>query len=125
MLPLNFCHFSKIHKIITIISALYFHALLPADPQVSAGQETGHGVTRQVMDPALLTQLGHDGVDPGETRLGLRRNVMLMLHTKPRIKTLNARFSYGSPFLQRLRIMVPVDLQTDRVSLHLGEVWRP
>lgn len=34
------------------------------------------------------------------------------------------RFSYGSPFLQSLWIVVPVDLQTNRVPLHLGEVRR-
>ena len=45
---------------------LYLHAALPADPQVSPGEEAGHGVPGQVMDPALLPELGHDGVDPGE-----------------------------------------------------------
>lgn len=45
----------------------YFHAALPADPQVSPGEKAGHSVPRQVVDPALLSQLGHNGVDPGET----------------------------------------------------------
>ena len=44
----------------------YLHAALPADPQVSPGEEAGHGVPGQVMDPALLPELGHDSVDPGE-----------------------------------------------------------
>lgn len=52
----------------------YLLALLPADPQVSSGQEAGHGVPGQVVDPALLPQLGHDGIDEGETSPGLQSN---------------------------------------------------
>lgn len=40
---------------------------LPADPQVSSGEKAGHGVSGQVMDPSFSSQLGHDGVDEGET----------------------------------------------------------
>ena len=75
----------------------YLHALLPADPQVSSGQEAGHGVPGQVVDPALLPQLRHDGVDPGEARAALR------------------------PLGQRLCVAVPGDLHTDGVALHLVE----
>ena len=49
------------------------HALLPAEPEVAAGEEAGHGVSGQVVDPALLSQLRHDGVDPREARLALCR----------------------------------------------------
>lgn len=53
---------------IKLKSALsYLHAALPADPQVSSGEETGHGMPGQVVDPTLLSQLGHDGVNPGKT----------------------------------------------------------
>lgn len=76
---------------------IYLHALLPADPQVSSGKETGHGVSSQVVDPALLPQLGHDGVDPGEAGPALR------------------------PLGQRLGVAVPRDLHADGVALHLVE----
>ncbi len=52
---------------------------------------------RQVVDPALLTQLGHDGVDPREARLGL------------------------GPLGQRLGVPVPRDADADGVSLHAVE----
>jgi len=45
---------------------MHLHPALPADPEVSAREEAGHGVPGQVVDPALSPQLGHDGVDPGE-----------------------------------------------------------
>lgn len=47
------------------------------------------------MDPALLPQLGHNGVDPGKARPPLR------------------------PLGQRLWVSVPGDLHADGVSLHL------
>ncbi len=31
------------------------HALLPGDPEVASGEETGHRVSRQVVYPALLS----------------------------------------------------------------------
>jgi hypothetical protein len=37
----------------------------PTD-EVPAGEEAGHRMARQVVHPALLPQLRHDGVDPGE-----------------------------------------------------------
>ncbi len=76
---------------------IHLHALLPADPQVSSGQETGHGVSGQVVDPALLPQLGHDGVDPGEAGPAF------------------------CPLCQRLGVAVPWDLNTYGVALHLVE----
>lgn len=39
---------------------------LPVDVAAAAGQETGHGVAAQVVDPAFEAQLAHQGVDPGE-----------------------------------------------------------
>lgn len=75
----------------------YLHALLPADPQVSSGQETGHSVSGQVVDPALLPQLCHDGVDPREAGPTL------------------------CPLGQRLWVAVPGDLNADGVALHLVE----
>ena len=47
-------------------------SLLPGDPEVAPGEEAGDGVPGQVVDPALLPQLGHDRVDPGEARVGVR-----------------------------------------------------
>lgn len=67
---------------------------LPADPEVPAGEEAGHGVPRQVVDPALLPQLGHDGVNPREACLGL------------------------GPLGQGLGVAVPGDLDADGVPLH-------
>lgn len=78
-----------------MLAFLYLHSLLPADPQVSPGQEAGHGVPGQVMDPPLLPQLRHDGVDPGEAGPAFR------------------------PLGQRLGVAVPWDLHTDGVVLHL------
>ena len=49
----------------------YLHALLPRDPEVAAGQEASDGVPAQVVDPALLMKLPHDGVDPREASLTL------------------------------------------------------
>lgn len=51
----------------------------------------------QVVDPALLPQLGHDGVDPGEAGPALR------------------------PLGQRLWVAVPRDLNADGIVLHLVE----
>lgn len=48
----------------------------------------------QVVDPALLPQLGHDGVNPREARLAL------------------------SPLGQGFRVAVPGDLDADGVPLH-------
>ena len=47
------------------------HALLPGDPEVAPGEEAGGGVSGQVVDPALLSQLSHDGVYPGIAGLGI------------------------------------------------------
>lgn len=67
---------------------------LPADPEVPAGEEAGYGVPGQVVDPALLPQLGHDGINPREACLAL------------------------GPLGQGLRVAVPGDLDADGVPLH-------
>lgn len=41
-------------------------AALPVDVAAAAGQEAGDGVAAEVVDPAFLAQLPHQGVDPGE-----------------------------------------------------------
>lgn len=51
----------------------------------------------QVVDPALLPQLRHDGIDPGEARLAL------------------------GPLGQGLGVAVPGDLDADGVPLHAVE----
>jgi len=81
----------------SFVNMTYLHALLPADPQVSSGQETGHGVSGQVVDPAFLPQLSHDGVNPGEAGPTLR------------------------PLGQCLGVAIPGDLNADGVTLHLVE----
>ena len=48
------------------------HALLPADPEVTTGEEAGHSMSPQVVDPALLSQLGHDCIYEGVTCLTLQ-----------------------------------------------------
>lgn len=73
----------------------YLHALLPADPEVSPGEVAGHCVPRQMMDPSLLPELGHNGVYPGKTCPPL------------------------CPLGQSLWVSVPGDLNTHRVSVHL------
>lgn len=77
-------HWNAILK--TVLS--YLHAALPADPQVSPCEETCHSMSGQVVDPALLSQLGHDSVNPGKTSSTL------------------------SPLGQRLWVLVPWDLET-------------
>ena len=37
----------------------------PVEPEVAARQETAGGVSGHVVDPALLDQLSHGGVDEG------------------------------------------------------------
>ena len=75
----------------------HLHPFLPADPQVAPGEEAGHRMPGQVMDPALLPQLSHDGIYPGETC-----------------------FSFG-PLGERFHVSVPGDADADRVPLHLIE----
>lgn len=75
----------------------HLHPFLPADPQVTPGEETRHCMPGQVMDPALLPQLSHDGVYPGKARLGLR------------------------PLGERLWVFVPGDAYADGVAIHLVE----
>lgn len=41
-------------------------AALPVDVAAAARQEARHGVPPQVVDPAFLPELPHQGVDPGE-----------------------------------------------------------
>lgn len=51
------------------------------------------------MDPALLPQLGHNGINPWETSLSL------------------------SPFGQCLWVLIPGNAHTDGVALHLIKTW--
>lgn len=74
---------------------LYLHAFLPADPQVSSGEETSNRMPGQVVDPAFLPQLGHDGINPGKTSPAL------------------------GPLGQSFWVLVPRDLHANRVALHL------
>lgn len=73
----------------------YLHAFLPADPEVSPGEEAGHSMPCQRMDPALLPQLDHNSVYP--------RKACPSLY----------------PLGQCLLVSVPGDLDTYRVTLHL------
>lgn len=71
--------------------------VFPRDPEVAARQETGHGVARQVVDPALLAQLRHDGVDPREARLALDRNAKLKIRTRGHVQAYGRGFSFPLP----------------------------
>ena len=56
----------------------YLLSLFPADPEVSAREEAGDGVARQVVDPALPPQLSHDGINervPGAALLQKNNNL--------------------------------------------------
>lgn len=53
-------------------------SLLPADPQVAPGEEAGHSVPAQMVNPALLAQLGHDGIDEGESCAGLQKIMQMV-----------------------------------------------
>ena len=72
--------------------------LLPVDVQVTTGQETGNCMPGQMMHPALLLQLHHDGINPGVACARLL------------------------PGLVKLIILIPVNLPADRVALHLVKI---
>lgn len=112
-LPCNFYMPSKSHTCVPILAASARETLfslwppaslwkcqthpdswLPADPEVSPGQETGHSMPGQMVDPPFLSQLGHDCIDPRETCLAL------------------------CPFCQGFRVLVPGNLNADGVPLH-------
>lgn len=78
---------------------MHLHALFPTDPQVSTSEKTSDSMTGQVVDPALLPQLGHYGINPWKTCLGF------------------------SPFSQSLWVLVPRDAHTDWVAFHLIKSW--
>lgn len=44
-------------------------AAFPIDVAAPAREEAGHGVAAQVVDPAFVAELAHEGVDPGEACL--------------------------------------------------------
>lgn len=50
-------------------SSWFTHSLpfLPVDPQVSPCEKTSDGVPGEVVNPALLPQLSHDGINEGES----------------------------------------------------------
>lgn len=43
-----------------------FAAALPVNITAAAGEEAGDAVAAEVMDPAVVAELAHEGVDPGE-----------------------------------------------------------
>lgn len=57
--------------------------LLPVLVEVSPGEEAGHGVSGEVMDPALHPQLRHDGIDERVARPGLLPGQYFLLVTLP------------------------------------------
>ena len=77
----------------------HLHPFLPTDPQIPPCEETGYRMSPHLVDPTLLPQLGHDGINPGEASV-------------PR-----------GPLCQGLGILVPRDLDTDRVPVHPVKVW--
>ncbi len=42
-------------KVAKLCQLIYFHPAFPADPQVSTSEETGYGMSGQVVDPAFLS----------------------------------------------------------------------
>lgn len=47
----------------------YFSATLPVDVAAAACEEAGHGVTTEVVYPPFLSELAHQGVNPGKACL--------------------------------------------------------
>ena len=47
----------------------YFGATLPIDVAAAAGEEAGDGVATEMVYPPFLSELAHQGVDPGEACL--------------------------------------------------------
>ncbi len=77
----------------------YLHALFPADPQVSTREEASNSMPGQMVDPPLLPQLGHYGINPRETSPAL------------------------CPLRQSFGVPVPWDLHADGIEFHFVEVW--
>lgn len=59
----------------TLFSETFLHllSLFPADPQVAPGEETGNGVSGQMVNPSFLSQLSHDGINEGEAGPSLKK----------------------------------------------------
>jgi hypothetical protein len=45
--------------------------LLPTQPKIASGNKTSHSVSGKMVNPALLPQLAHSGIDPGVARSAL------------------------------------------------------
>lgn len=80
-LPIKECNNNNVwainHKRLAMcctVACFNLLTFLPADPQVSPGEEACDSMPGQVMDPSLLPQLRHDGVDEGKPSPSLRGN---------------------------------------------------
>ena len=58
-------------------------AMLPAQPEVSPGEEHAHGVPHDVVSPPLLLHLSHSRVDEGEARVARLVSLQVFLIVKP------------------------------------------
>lgn len=108
--------------------------LLPADPQVAPGEKASDGVSGEVVNPALLPQLSHDGVDEWEScsrlegDIGCTEGRRVNYHfTELELlqSTTAVRTRHLSPRSQVLCVFVPVHLSARRVALHLVKVGDP
>ena len=54
------------------------HTVLPGDPEIPPCKEAGDSMTGKMVDPTLLIQLSHDGVNPRESGLPLRQKKTLI-----------------------------------------------
>ena len=57
--------------------------MLPAQPEVSPGEEDAEGVPHDVVGPALLLHLPHSGVDEGKPGVARLISIQVVLIVKP------------------------------------------
>ena len=72
----------------------------PRHPEIAPREEHGDALPCEKVRPALLTNLPHDGVDPGEAGATL------------------------APTAQVVLVLVPRQLDAERVAVHRIEHWR-
>lgn len=74
---------------------VYLHAILPRLPQVTPCEEAGHCMPAEMMNPALLPQLGHDGINEWISRPGLADET---IYSTGQALSLSLSLSHASAF---------------------------
>ena len=94
-----------------------FNTYLYYYPEVAPGQEAGGGVPGQVVDPALLPQLGHDGVNPGEPGLSIGPLGQGLTVAIP------GNLQHVKAELNKFTLISDSHLNTNLIADHFVKVW--